>query len=115
MSCGDLKVGDVCIFIGGDGSALPYLVGSECEIVGEEREYTKKISATDALEVLIVCFGFKIRAAADGKHYICPRRFLRKKDPPKEDDATPRDDFIPAQPEFIEDLQRRLNKKPEIA
>jgi hypothetical protein len=111
MSSGDLKVGDICIIV----PPAVNNIGAECEIVGPEQQHEVRVLNAELFEVWIWCFGFKVRITGTGKHFAVDRRCLRKKDPPKEDDATPRDDFVPAQPEFIEDLQRRLTKKPEIA
>lgn len=107
---GDLKVGDVCViqFQPGGCEACARRNGTECTIVGAEFLGTR-LSCGGRPELgrffLVECSGVS-------KPMALHRTELRRKDPPKEDDATPRTDFTPADPDFREDLQRRLDKEP---
>lgn len=82
----DIKVGDVCVFIGGPVVSALGLLYTECEVIGEEKRYEFKVSEGPLHEVWLQCFGFLVRAAANGKRYVTPREFLRKKRPPADDE-----------------------------
>lgn len=98
----DLKVGDVAVVLH-DGNYFP--AGHEVEVIGGPRMYPLVPPTEES---------FQIRDAS-GIDCWAYRSTLRKKPPKSEPDATPREDFTPADPDFREDLQRRLNKKPEVA
>jgi len=105
-----LNVGDVCIVrLPADRSCV------QCQLING-RECTIKHVAVPALR--IGCNGMHEL----GRFYFCEvqgvghtaalhRSELEKKQPPKQDDAEPRADFTPASSDFVEDLQRQLNKK----
>jgi hypothetical protein len=79
----DIKVGDVCVIV---SPASSQLVGSECEVIGPEKVYERKIASTGSLDVIAWCNGFLVRVACDGKRYVLERQCLRKKRPPADDD-----------------------------
>jgi hypothetical protein len=107
----DLKVGDVCVIV---APASVEMIGLECEIIGEEKRYERKVLDTPVLECWHYCEGFMVQTV-DGRRFAIERICLRKKPPEGDDQGEPRADFTPAQPEFVEDLQRRLTKQTETA
>jgi hypothetical protein len=108
----DLKLGDLCVIV---APASADLIGLDCEIIGEEMEYQRKVLDTPLLECWHYCIGFKVRTS-DGRRFAIERICLRKKPPMSDDDrGEPRADFTPAAAEFVEDLQRRLTKHTEPA
>jgi hypothetical protein len=110
---GELKVGDVCVIQLPSGSceACQRRNGSECTIVGAEF-IGVRISCGGKPEVgryfLVECPGVRLPMALH-------RTELRKKPPKADDEGEPRADFTPADPDFREDLQRRLTKQTESA
>lgn len=102
----ELKVGDVCIVLPYRGPSItPEIDGHTVTITGPEelRRYGK-----------YGCFGFEVTSSG-GKLYCVHRAILRKIDPPAADDSTPRTEFLPAEPSFVEDLQRQLTRTTEEA
>lgn len=105
----DIKVGDVCEVVASpDG--IPTLLGQDVEVIGPEKNYSQDIGGV----ITLYCFGFMVQSAA-GKRYAIARECLRKKPPKTDDQGEPRTDHTPADPEFIQDLQRRLSKTRETA
>lgn len=109
----DLKVGDVCVIQLPPGSceACARHNGAECSIVALESPGIRvgcnrkpELGSFYLVEVAGVPLPMALR-----------REELRKKPPKSDDDSTPRTDFTPCEPSFVEDLQRRLTTTKEHA
>jgi hypothetical protein len=107
----DIKVGDVCEVI------------DACCAVARRQYAGKEVTIVARAPLTFMCFtcGFStldyfyvagpaLPVPPPGSHYAAPRVFLRKKPPKQNDDAGTRLEHVPAEPDFVEDLQRRLNK-----
>lgn len=96
----DIKVGDVCEFI------LPRLPVGEItrRYNGTQCTVLRLAIATGLFGVMHECEMF------DGVQAKVAALFLRKNPPKQTDDVEPRVEHVPAEPDFVEDLQRRLNK-----
>jgi hypothetical protein len=100
-----IKVGDVVEIINGCCPSSKSCIGLECTVVAIGHPRARCFFCGTMSEAI-----FELSNSEYGFGSI-PAEFLRKKRPPAVDDATPRTDFTPAEPEFIEDLARRLNKQ----
>ena len=105
----DIKVGDVCVIVAPASHAL---VGSECEVIGEEKTYEKTIITSEAFEMVAWCRGFLVRVAIDGRRYCIERRCLRKKRPPADQDQVVRQQTVPRE-DFEKWLQRVRKQQRE--
>lgn len=101
----DLKVGDVCVIV----IAAPAWRGLECTVIsglmpskGRPGTLVHDVEVPHAPE-----------PSQPGNRWVIEPWRLLKKPPPSDDPGGLSTDFTPAQPEFIEDLQRRLTKVTE--
>lgn len=114
-----IKVGDVCEVVATCCEYSAQCKGLECTVTGGRAfsHFRCDCGFTTSQYVFVeysnpppLCDHLGL-----GRRPSVPLCFLRKKPPKQTDDAEPRLEHVPADPEFIEDLQRRLSKTKETA
>lgn len=108
----DIKPGDLCeVFDACCDTARGLFVGIECRAVERRQGFYKwhcQFCGAGAQ------YHWAVEGSKAGEVDLrrCPERYLRKKPPKQTDDAEPRVEHVPAEPEFVEDLRRRLSRVP---
>lgn len=109
----DLKLGDLCVVVATCCDSKHRYLGIECSVVAYyDGPVECRKCGTRFEDCVLVTSPALPTAPRHGR--AVTRRFLRKIEPPRDDDATPRTDFTPA-PERFEQLVERLTRSTEVA